>query len=328
MIHFAWPWLALLAPLPWLHYRLRRAADPRIGGGYLPFLEAIGPVAAADALGASRTTRAWFTALWMLLVLAAMRPQVLGEPLPVPATGRQMLLAVDVSGSMATPDMGEGATRLQSVQRVAGQFIDGRHGDQVGLILFGTQPYLQAPLTPDLVTVHRFLNEAVVGIAGPETAIGDAIGLAIKRLRANPQDTPQVGNGSVKQAVLVLLTDGESNAGAVPPLEAARLAKEAGLRIYTIGVGAVPQAGFFGTRGNNDLDEDTLKSIAKTTGGEYFRAADVDALRKVYHRIDQLEPAAGHEQWLRPAQEWFSLPLGIALALSVPAAWLGARRWE
>jgi Ca-activated chloride channel homolog len=328
MIHFAWPWLALLAPLPWLHYRLRRAADPQSGAVYLPFLRIIGPVAATDALGASRSARACFTALWVLLVLAALRPQVLGQPLPVPTTGRQMLLAVDVSGSMATPDMGEGSTRLQSVQRVAGQFIDGRHGDQVGLILFGTQPYLQAPLTPDLTTVHRFLNEAVVGIAGRETAIGDAIGLAIKRLRANPQGADPVGEARAKRAVLVLLTDGESNAGAVPPLEAARLAKEAGLRIYTIGVGAIPQPGFFGTQGNNDLDEDTLKSIAKITGGEYFRAGDADALQEVYHRIDELEPAAGHEQWLRPAQEWFSLPLGIALALSIPTVWLGARRWD
>jgi Ca-activated chloride channel family protein len=330
MIHFAWPWLALLTPLPWLNYRFRAAAEPQSGAVYLPFLKVVGPVTATNALGASRAARAWFTALWVLLILAALRPQILGEPLPVPTTGRQVLLAVDVSGSMATPDMGEGATRLQSVQRVAGQFIDGRHGDQVGLILFGTQPYLQAPLTPDLATVHRFLNEAVVGIAGRETAIGDAIGLAIKRLRANPattRGTDQVGESSAKQAVLVLLTDGESNAGTVPPLEAARLAKEAGLRIYTIGVGAVAQPGFFGAQGNNDLDEDTLKSIAKTTGGEYFRAADVDALKEVYRRIDQLEPAAGHEQWLRPAQEWFSLPLGIALALSLPAVWMGARRW-
>jgi Ca-activated chloride channel family protein len=327
MIHFAWPWLALLAPLPWLHYRLRSAADPQSGAVYLPFLKAIGPVAATDAPGASRTARAWFTALWMLLVLAALRPQVLGEPLPVPTTGRQMLLAVDVSGSMATPDMGNGATRLQAVQRVAGQFIDGRHGDQVGLILFGTQPYLQAPLTPDLATVHRFLNEAMVGMAGRETAIGDSIGLAIKRLHANPQGANRVGEAFAKQAVLVLLTDGESNAGAVPPLEAARLAKEAGLRIYTIGVGAVPQQGLF-AQGNNDLDEETLQSIAKSTGGEYFRAADTDALQEVYHRIDQLEPASGHEPWLRPAQEWFSLPLGIALALSIPAVWLGARRWD
>jgi Ca-activated chloride channel family protein len=181
-------------------------------------------------------------------------------------------------------------------------------------------------LTPDLVTVHRFLDEAVVGIAGPETAIGDAIGLALKRLRDAGASSPSDEPNDVKHSVLVLLTDGESNAGAMPPLEAARLAHEAGLRIYTIGVGAAARPGFFGG-GNRDLDEDTLKAIAKETGGEYFRATDADALQSVYRRIDQLEPAAGREQWLRPAQEWFSLPLGLALALSVAVVAWGAPRW-
>lgn len=326
MIHFAWPWLALLAPLPWLHYRLRHAAEPSSARVHLPFLRALGLAGASSTINSSRLARWVFLSLWLLLVVAAVRPQVLGDPLPVPTSGRQLLLAVDVSGSMATPDMGEGMTRLKAVQRVAGRFIDARHGDQVGLILFGTQPYLQAPLTPDLATVHRFLDEAIVGIAGPQTAIGDAIGLAIKRLRANGQGTKS--ESRAKQSVLVLLTDGQSNSGAVPPLEAARLAKAAGLRIYTIGVGAIPHPGFFGAPGNDDLDEETLKLIASTTGGEYFRAADADTLKEVYQRIDQLEPAAGHEQWLRPAQEWFSLPLGLAMVLSIPAVWLGARRWE
>ncbi len=193
------------------------------------------------------------------------------------------MLAIDASGSMATEDMAGGASRLRVVQSVAGQFIDGRHGDRVGLILFGTEPYLQAPLTDDLTTVHRFLNEAVVGVAGPQTAIGDAIGLAIKRLRdegdvAGRQhagdtrhggDTRRASNASAdstqsradasaaRQTILVLLTDGENDAGAMPPLEAARLAAQAGLRIYTIGVGAAPESGFFGTAGNTDLDEDT-----------------------------------------------------------------------
>ena len=184
MIHFAWPWLALLAPLPWVHYRWRAAAAPAGTPIFVPFLESVQTPAVAN-FDARRPARLWFAALWTLLILAAIRPQVLGDPVPVPTTGRRLLLAVDVSGSMATPDMGAGVTRLDAVQQVAGQFIDGRHGDQVGLILFGTQPYLQAPLTSDLVTVHRFLNEAVVGIAGPQTAIGDAIGLALKRLRAS-----------------------------------------------------------------------------------------------------------------------------------------------
>jgi Ca-activated chloride channel homolog len=326
MIHFAWPWLALLAPLPWLLYRMRSAAEPRGAAIFLPFLVALGPAAAAAA-HRSRGAQIVFAALWLLVLLAAARPQWLGDPLPVPTTGRRLLLAVDVSGSMATPDMSNGsATRLQVVQEVAGRFIDGRHGDQVGLILFGTQPYLQAPLTPDLTTVHRFLDEAVVGVAGPETAIGDAIGLALKRLKASAAANDETGPGSPRETVLLLLTDGESNTGAMPPLEAARLAAQAGLRIYTIGVGAIP-SGFFGDRGNTDLDEDTLKAIAKTTGGKYFRAGDVDALRSVYQTIDTLEPAAGREQWFRPAEEWFTLPLTIALVLSIPAAWLGARRW-
>jgi Ca-activated chloride channel family protein len=326
VIHFAWPWLALLAPLPWLNYRLRATSEPRGGAVFLPFLQSLGAFESAGIPGASRPARVWFAALWALLVLAAVRPQVLGDPLPVPTTGRRLMLAVDVSGSMATPDMGEGLTRLGAVQRVAGKFIEGRRGDQVGLILFGTQPYLQAPLTHDLPTVHRFLDEALVGIAGPQTAIGDAIGLALKRLRASHELEPQAAAGS-KNAVLILLTDGESNSGAVPPLEAARLAHEAGLRIYTIGVGAIPQPGFFGSAGNTDLDEDTLKAIASATGGEYFRAADADTLQAVYRRIDELEPAAGREQWLRPAHEWFSLPLGLALALSVPLVWTSARKW-
>jgi Ca-activated chloride channel family protein len=266
-----------------------------------------------------------FAAIWLLLVAAAMRPQWLGEPVAMPTTGRRLLLAVDVSGSMATEDMAGGASRLRVVQTVAGSFIDGRQGDRVGLILFGTRPYLQAPLTADLGTVHRFLNEAVVGVAGTETAIGDAIGLAIKRLRAEASDGHPAAPG---QTVLVLLTDGENDAGMMPPLEAARLAAEAGLRIYTIGVGAAPGSGFFDLGGgNSDLDEDSLKEIAKITGGEYFRATDAAALQQVYRQIDRLEPAAGNQQWLRPADEWFTWPLAAALLLSIPAAWAGGRQW-
>jgi Ca-activated chloride channel homolog len=326
LIHFAWPWIALAAPLPWLHYRLRSAAEPGGAALFLPFLATLGSASPARR-SHSRLARMAFAALWLLLVVAATRPQWLGDPLPVPTTGRKMLLAVDVSGSMATPDMGGSTTRLRAVQEVAGRFIDGRHGDQVGLILFGTQPYLQAPLTPDLATVHRFLNEAVVGVAGPETAIGDAIGLALKRLEASASAGDTKAAGATRETVLVLLTDGESNAGAMSPLEAARLAKESGLRIYTIGVGAIPESGFFGGLGNNDLDEETLKSIAKMTGGEYFRAGDAAMLQTVYRRIDELEPVAGRAQWSRPAEEWFTLPLAIALVLSIPLAWLGARRW-
>ena len=324
MIHLAWPWMALLLPLPWLHYLLRTPAEP---GGSTVFV----PMAATLTASSSETTKRsrWgrliFTAIWLFLVAAAMRPQWLGDPEPVPTTGRRLMLAIDVSGSMATEDMAGGMSRLRVVQEVAGRFVAGRHGDRVGLILFGTQPYLQAPLTADLTTVHRFLNEAMVGVAGTQTAIGDAIGLAIKRLRAEADEGHAAAPG---QTVLVLLTDGENDAGAMPPLEAARLAAQSGLKIYTIGVGAAPEDSVFGMNpGNSDLDEDSLKAIAKATGGEYFRATDANALQAVYHQIDRLEPAAGNQQWLRPADEWFTWPLAVALLLSVPAAWVGSRVW-
>ncbi len=326
MIHFAWPWMALLVPLPWLLYRLRRAVEPQGATVFVPFAAAFGPQAGTGRTASIRA-RVLFGLVWLLLVGAAMRPQWLGDPVPVPTTGRRLLLAVDVSGSMAAQDMANGATRLQVVQQVAGRFIDARHGDRVGLILFGSEPYLQAPLTADLSTVHQFLDEAVIGVAGTNTAIGDAIGLAIKRLRSGSEDS-QTGADAAHETVLVLLTDGQNDAGAMPPLKAAQFAAAAGLRIYTIGVGAPPRQTLFGTAGNVDLDEPTLKAIAKATGGKYFRATDAAALAGVYREIDKLEPAAGRKQWLRPATEYFSWPLGLALLLSLPAAAsLGDRAW-
>ena len=323
MIHLAWPWMALLLPLPWLLYRLRPEAEPAGATLFFPYATGLASAQVVTSVGAGRW-RLLFGLIWLLLVLAAMRPQWLGEPLPAPTTGRRLLLAVDVSGSMATEDMAGDMTRLQVVQQVAGQFIDGRRGDRVGLILFGTQPYLQSPLSADLTTVHRFLNEAVIGVAGTETAIGDAIGLAIKRLQAAG---PEGDSARPGKTVLILLTDGQNDAGVMPPLQAAQLAAQSGLRIYTIGVGAAEQPGFFGNNGNTDLDEDTLKAIANATGGHYFRATDATVLQSIYRRIDALEPAAGPQEWLRPADEWFSGPLAVALLLSVPAVWVCRRFW-
>ena len=315
MFHFAWPWMALLAPLPWVLRRVRRSAEP---SGAALFVPMAADVAAAGG-AAPRTARAdalLLGGIWLLLILAAMRPQWLGAPIPVHTEGRQIILAIDCSGSMATEDMGGRESRLQVVQQVAGRFVSARHGDQVGLILFGTRPYLQAPLTTDLGTVHRFLDEALVGIAGPQTAIGDAIGLAIKTLR---QDNH--GAHTHRQPLLILLTDGGNNTGVMPPLEAARLAAQTGLRIDTIGVGAAVRQSFFGVTGNTDLDQKLLQKIARITGGRYFRATDRGALRAVYRQIDRLEPVAGDRRWLRPASEWFGVPLALALLLSIPAAW-------
>jgi Ca-activated chloride channel family protein len=321
MFHVAWPWMALLLPLPWIMVRMRRAAGPNGAALYLPFAASVAAPAATATL--TRGALTLLAAVWTLLVLAGMRPQWLGQPLPVATTGRQVILAIDCSGSMASQDMEGGESRLQVVQEVAGHFIDQRRGDQIGLILFGTRPYLQAPLTTDIPTVHQFLDEAVVGVAGPQTAIGDAIGLAIKQLRQR-QST---GGASMRQSVLILLTDGGNDAGVMPPLQAAQLAAQTGLRIFTIGVGAAGQQSLFGlTLGNSDLDVDLLRQIAGITGGEYFRATDAEALSAVYHQIDRLEPASGDKRWLRPAAEWFTWPLGLALLLSLPAAWLMAER--
>ena len=321
MIHIAWPWMLLCLPLPWLAARALPEVQPQGAALYLPFAAAIGGEHSLSLPTRSRLRSTLLILIWLLLLAAAVRPQWLGDPQPVPTTGRRLLLAVDVSGSMSSQDMANGATRLQVVQKVGGDFIRRRHGDQVGLILFGTRPYLQAPLTADLPTVDDFLQEAMIGIAGTQTAIGDAIGLAIKKLR----DEAERGGAKKGETVLILLTDGANDAGEMPPQEAAKLAAEEGLRIYTIGVGAAVRAGFFGMSGNTDLDEGTLKGIAKATGGAYFRATDANALEQVYARIDQLEPSAGRDQWFRPTTEWFAWPLGLALLLSVPAVLLRAR---
>lgn len=314
MIHIAWPWMLLLLPLPWLSNRFLPPASAQGGALFLPFSAAVAPEPDSDSRACPRRRTLLLALVWLLLVAAAVRPQWLGDPLPVPTTGRQLLLAVDVSGSMATRDMEGNYSRLDVVKKVAGDFIRHRHGDQVGLILFGTQPYLQAPLTGDLDTVGHFLNEAMVGIAGPQTAIGDAIGLGIKRLQAN-----RAAGGKPGEMVMILLTDGGNDAGIMDPLAAAKMAAGTGLRIYTIGVGAATGQGLFGAGGNTDLDEGTLKSIAGITHGEYFRATDADALQQVYARIDRLEPGAGREQWYRPHTEWFQWPLAFALLLSIPA---------
>ena len=319
MIQFAWPWMLLFLPLPWLVARLLPAATPQAGAVFLPFAATLSVDTALQLRVPSRWQVALFAVVWLLLVAAATRPQWLDDPLPVPTTARQLMMAVDTSGSMQIEDMAGGATRLQVVQAVGSEFLRHRVGDQVGLILFGTRPYLQAPLTTDLPTVGQLLREGMIGVAGPETAIGDTIGLAIKRLKAQREQ-----GGGQGEMVLILLTDGGNTAGLMDPIDAAKFAAQEGLRIYTIGVGAPVQSGMMGTRGNTDLDEDTLQSIAQITHGAYFRATNVASLNEVYAQIDKLEPAAAQAQWYRPTTEWFAWPLALALLLSVLA--VGLRR--
>jgi len=316
MFEFAWPWIILLAPLPWLLRLLLPAADSgeaALKVSFLGELEGLAGRRARANLPAWRQ-QAPFALLWLLLLTAAARPEWVGEPLPIPASGRDLLIAVDVSGSMAYADMrwqDEEVDRLTLVKHLLGDFIEGRQGDRVGLILFGSKAYLQAPLTFDRRTVRTWLDEAVIGIAGKNTAIGDAIGLSVKRLRQRPADS----------RVLVLVTDGANTGGEIEPMIAARLAAEEGIKIYPIGIGADPQqggiAGLFGLNPGLDLDEPSLRAIAEVTGGDYFRARDSAELRAIEQQLDRLEPVAQQPTLARPALALYAWPLSAALLLSM-----------
>ena len=307
-LELAWPWALAALPLPWLAARLLPRA--RTGGGAavrMPFLGGLGS-ALAERADAPRWRLPLAVLAWALLVLSASRPQWVGEPINLPTEGRDLMLAVDLSGSMATEDMRVGnqvTNRLDAVKAVAGDFIERRRGDRLGLILFGRNAYLQTPLTFDRETVRALLNEAVIGLAGKETALGDAIGLAVKKLRDRPEG----------DRVLILLTDGANTAGEVAPLKAAQLAAAEGVRIHTIGVGA-DAVGLFGmVQSGGDLDEATLEAVARETGGRYFRARDLKSLQGIYALLDQLEPVAGEEQSFRPVDELYAWPLGAAFLI-------------
>lgn len=306
-LELAWPWALTALPLPLL---IARGLPLAQGGGAavrLPFFAAIDPV--REHIGAPRWRLALGILAWCLLVSAAARPQWVGEAVALPNEGRDLLLAVDISGSMATEDMRVGnriTDRLNAVKAVGGEFIERRRGDRLGLILFGRNAYLQTPLTFDRTTVRTLLNEAAIGLAGKETALGDAIGLAVKKLRDRPAG----------DRVLILLTDGANTAGEVAPLKAAQLAVTEGVRIHTIGVGAEVTGLLGRVRGGGELDEATLQAIARQSGGRYFRARDITSLQGIYALLDEIEPVAGDAQTFRPVAELYAWPLGAAFLLA------------
>jgi Ca-activated chloride channel family protein len=269
---------------------------------------------------------AWLA--WALLCVAAARPQQLGEPIQPPHQGRELMLALDLSGSMSEPDMqlgGRAVDRLTAAKAVLSDFLDRRQGDRVGLLVFGRRAYVLTPLTQDLTSVRSQLADSVVGLAGQETAIGDAIGLAVKRLAAGP--AARAGD----EHVLILLTDGVNTAGLLEPLKAAELARDAGVRVHTIAFGGDGSMSLFGFQlpmpGRGDeVDEATLRKVAETTGGRFFRGRDTAELAGIYAEIDRLEPVERTGLVVRPKIERYAWPLGAAFVLGLLAFAIPQRR--
>ena len=306
---FVWWWILLAWPLPWLVLRWRshtgQASPPASQLLYYPQLTLAQPETVTTNQTRRKPLPLPLVLVWTLLVVAAARPVMEGEPIPLQQQARSMMLAVDLSPSMGEDDMivnGYRVSRLQAVHRVVEQFIERRKRDRMGLIVFGRQAYLHVPLTFDLETLRTLLLETRIGLAGDRTAIGDAIGLAIKKLSALP----------AQRRVLVLLTDGANTAGTVDPLEAARQAAQAGIVIHTVGIGTPDVR-------DDAADLDTLEQIARVTGGTFFNARSAPELEMAYAALDMLEPVTEEGPVVRPLQPLHHWPLLAALLI-----WLGS----
>ena len=318
----AWPWALLALPLPWLMrwWPRRNTAAPALRVPYAA--GALAELGQASGVAGWRIGRLLLWLAWACLCVAMARPQQLGEPVTPPQQGRQMMLAVDVSGSMSEPDMMLGnqvVQRLSAAKAVLADFLDRRAGDRVGLLIFGERAYTLTPITADLTTVRNQLTDSEVGLAGRDTAIGDAIALAVKRLREQPEG----------QRVLILLTDGVSNAGVLQPLRAAELAKAEGVRVYPVAFGGDGGMSLFGVQiaaGDDPVDEATLRRIAELTGGRAFRARNTDELAGIYAELDRLEPITAAGAAVRPYIERYAWPLALAMLLG-GLGWLLPRRW-
>lgn len=316
MIEWHWPWAFFLLPLPlviaWLLPKVKRQEAAL----KVPDLTLWQVSNSRSYIKGQRSWPSYIlpSLLWLALLTALARPHILGDSIELPTSGRDLMLAIDISGSMNIEDMqwdNRPVNRLFTVKKVLTDFISQRQGDRLGLVLFGSQAYLQAPLTFDRETIQTLMNEAQIGLAGKQTAIGDAIGLTIKRLQSHPEQS----------RVVILLTDGANTAGEVQPIKAAELAKQSDMKIYTIGLGAdaMEISSFFGSRQVNpsrDLDEETLQKIADLTGGHYFRARDSQELEQIYDLIDQLEPTEKDPEIFRPQINIYYWPLGLALMIS------------
>ena len=323
MIQIAQPWILVLLPLPYLVWRFVPPYRRRVEGLRFPFfrsiVEAAGTEAKPGAVVLARTPLQMWAAIlvWGLVVVALARPERVGEPVERVKAARDVVLAIDISGSMDTQDFlasdGRRLQRLAAVQEVVTNFLADREGDRVALIVFGTKAYVQSPLTEDLDTVTRLMERTSVGMAGPHTALGDSIGLAIRTFEAS----------DIEQRLLILLSDGSDTASAITPVNAAEIAASRGVEIFTIGVGDPDAAG------EARLDLGVLREIAGRTGGAYFFADDLEALTEVYDRIDALAPRETETLSYRPRHSLAHWPLGLAIVAGLAAVallHLGRRR--
>ena len=315
-LEFAWPYaaLAILCLIPMWLLETRRARDRSVL--WSPQTLVIKDLLGQAKIISFRGHRNWLLLLvWTLLTLALMRPQHVGEPIEIVRDGRNIMLVLDISESMEAKDMrilGQPASRLESAKDVLAEFIDKRHGDRLGLIVFGSESFLHSPLSFDYPTIIQLLTDAQIGFAGPKTAIGDAIGLSVKKLLEQTSG----------DKTLVLLTDGQNNAGTLTPMKAAQIAKEHGIKIYVVGLGSSRMVvdGFFGPTAVNpsislDEAEPELKEIASLTKGKYFRAKDFNSLSSIYEEIDRLEPVKAEALVYIPRKELFYWPLACLLVI-------------
>jgi Ca-activated chloride channel homolog len=307
---FAYPWLLCWLAVPILvRWLMPPHREPR-QGLVIPFLDRLAaqagqtPSEGAIIIKGGWLRRVSLIVFWLLIAIALARPQIIEPPISKTIPERDLLLAVDLSGSMATQDFanpdGKKVDRLTAVKGVLEDFLSRRKGDRIGLIFFGTAPFVQAPFTEDILVCRQLLDEAQVNMAGPQTAFGDAIGLAITLF----------GRSSTKEKVLIALTDGNDTSSKVPPAKAAEIAADKGIKIYTVAVGD-PRAA-----GEDALDIEALKHVAETTGGLFSFAADRRQLDEIYHHLDQIEVHQAKTISHRPRRDIFFWPLGIALLVS------------
>jgi Ca-activated chloride channel family protein len=305
------PWAALILPLPFVVRRLlpaRRVVRPALHAPFLERLEAIVGDSARAGGGVSRpriVQVAGLAAIWILLVAALARPRVVEAPITRSVPTRDLLLAVDLSGSMAAEDFrtpgGETSDRLTAVKRVLDDFLQRREGDRVGVVVFGTSAFVLMPFTEDLGACRELIAEMQISMAGPKTALGDAIGLAATLFERS--ETPQ--------RVLIALTDGNDTASLVPPEKAAAIAKDRDVTIHTIAVGDATSVG------EQAIDERVLEEVANTTGGQFFRAANPAELAAVYDRLDEIEVRELETVSHRPTRDVYAVPLALALLLGI-----------